>query len=269
MLLFLVFSSSCENDRDGEVDPQLDSPYLISVKISEDRINLDTTTNPTVVKLLDGRYRLSDSIEVQALDARDAGNLAECRIRLYKPGSNSAFLSSVVPRVSSFGNVARFSLRFSFVAARNDIGSYLIEAYVTRTSELESNHVLSSLVVTRNNARPQIANLSVPDTIRRPTTGFRPVFLAVSASDSDGLGDIQKVFFKSINSTSPSFEQPMFDDGDLNGTGDSVATDGRFSRLLTLDSSATLGTKEFRFWARDRSGALSDSLVHLIVVIPE
>ncbi len=122
--------------------------------------------------------------------------------------------------------------------------------------------------VMRNNSKPVISNLSAPDTLRIPVSGVRLFLIAVSASDSDGLGDIAEVYFKSINSSNPNFRFSLFDDGAITTHGDTVAGDGRFSGVFRIDSSNTPGTKEFRFWARDNTGALSDSLIHFITVIP-
>ncbi|MBI1802987.1 MAG: hypothetical protein HY033_08345 [Ignavibacteriae bacterium] len=269
VLSCMFFFSSCKKEVEGTIDSQFYSPYLLSARLSEGKLNLDTTTSESITRLPDGRYQVSDSVYVQAIDPTDARNLGQCSFRIYRPGARSSFLTGVLPQSSASGNAASYTVRFTFTANRSDIGQYLVEAYLKGSSNFESNHLYSSLVLTRNNALPSLSGLSVPDTLRRPNSGTRNVFFAVTVSDSDGLTDIDKVFFNSINSTFPNFEQPMFDDGDVHITGDSVAHDGLYSRLLQLDSSATVGTKEFRFWARDKSGALSDSLVHFIVVVPE
>jgi hypothetical protein len=240
----------------------------LTTRFRDSGLNLDTTASGSVTRLTDGSYLLTDSIYVTAIDPIDAVNILECRFRCFRPGGKSPFLSGTIPQATAFGNSANFAGRFTFTAMRSDIGQYLVEVYVLRNSGIESNHLFSSILVTRNNARPQIISLFAPDTLRRPNNGSQNVLLVLAAKDSDGIADIEKVFFRSVNSSSPNFEQPMFDDGDLHVTGDSVANDGRFSRLIPLDSSATLGTKEFRFWARDKSGAMSDSLIHFIVVVP-
>ena len=268
-LALALLLSACKKEVDSAIDTEIYSPYVSLAKFNENNLNLDAAPSWTILKLSDGRYTISDSIHVEAIDPIGAGYILDCRFRFYQPRGKSAFVTGVIPRVTASGNAASYAAGFTFIASRSDVGLYLFEVYVTRTSGLESNHLIASLMLTRNNARPQLADLTIPDTLRRPNNGSRSVTFAVTANDSDGLADIEKVFFRSINSTSPNFEQPMFDDGNLHVTGDSVANDGRYSRLLTLDSSATLGIKEFRFWARDKAGALSDSLVHFIVVVPE
>jgi hypothetical protein len=53
----------------------------------------------------------------------------------------------------------------------------------------------------------------------------------------------------------------------VHSSGDEVPGDGRFSRILSIDSTARLGDQVFLFRASDRSGALSDSLLHTITVL--
>jgi hypothetical protein len=164
--------------------------------------------------------------------------------------------------------VGTYKATFSFNISRCDIGAYRVVVNAEDQSGLVSNSVSTSLVIDRSNFPPHLGGLSAPDTLHRPVTGRVPVFFAVNASDPDCPTDIQKVFFKSINSSSPNFEFQLFDDGKSGGHGDSVAADGRYSLVIPIDSTATLGTKEFRFWARDKSGALSDSISHFITIAP-
>ena len=164
--------------------------------------------------------------------------------------------------------VATYKAAFSFTIQRCDIGAYRIEVIAQDQSDLMSNSLIASVAIGRNNLPPHLSNLSAPDTLHRPASGRTPVFFAVSASDPDCESDIVKVFFRSINSTSPNFEFQLYDDGNKSGSGDSVASDGRYSLVIPIDSTATLGTKEFRFWARDKSGALSDSLARFITILP-
>jgi hypothetical protein len=52
----------------------------------------------------------------------------------------------------------------------------------------------------------------------------------------------------------------MYDDGDLAAHGDSLAGDGTFSRLLSIDAATSTGQKQFRFSVTDRSAARADTL---------
>jgi hypothetical protein len=267
VILLLLNNIDCRNESQGTLDPDLGYPYILSLRLSESKINLDTSTTLALKRNNDGTYSINDSIYTYVIDPVDGNNLVSCSYALTPPGYSYPTQTGTLSRIQVAGNSATFTGAASFTIQRSDIGDYTIAITVTGKSNFVSNTLGSTLFITRRNARPKISNLSIPDTLHRPDTGFKIVQFAINASDSDGIADIEKVFFKSINSTSPDFEQPMFDDGNLSLDGDSVAFDGRYSRLIPLDSSATLGRKEFRFWARDKSGALSDSLSGFIVFV--
>jgi hypothetical protein len=162
-----------------------------------------------------------------------------------------------------------FLKQFSFTIPRSDVGEYKVEVVAHSAQELPSNTLLSSIVITRNNSRPELFGLSAPDTLIRPNSGSRVVRFAVTARDSDGLNDITDVFFNADSSSSPNINFPLYDDGNRAFDGDSVANDGRYSVTIPIFPSAQLGKKGFRFWARDRFGALSNPLSHFIQIIPE
>ncbi|MBS4027972.1 MAG: hypothetical protein KGZ58_04965 [Ignavibacteriales bacterium] len=98
-----------------------------------------------------------------------------------------------------------------------------------------------------------------PDSARIPTSGSIPILFSATVSDSDGLGDIDEVYFRRIYSPDTSyFHFPLFDDGEI-ASGDSVANDGTYSIILPLSSSATVGSKQYRFFVRDKFGAIDSS----------
>lgn len=124
----------------------------------------------------------------------------------------------------------------------------------------QSNEVRRSYA----NHTPIILRLIVPSTIQRPATDSTLVRFFQTVADSDGLGDIDSVYFRNFTSTSPT-NFPMFDDGNLTIHGDSVANDGTYSRIVSISASTTPGPKEFHFYVVDRFGA-RDSLVRTITV---
>ncbi len=264
----LLLSSGCRNEPSGTIQPDFRAPYLLSLQVAHTQLDLDTSAAPAVVRNTDGSYTVTDSVFATVVDPTDGANIRSCTYRLSAPGSSSTLQTADLSLTDVAGNVVHAAGTVSFTIRRGDIGRYTVQVTATGAANASSNAQLASIVISRRDARPQISNLLAPDTLHRPSTGFQLVRIALTANDSDGLADIEKVFFKSINSQAPDFEQPLFDDGALALDGDSVANDGRYARLLTLDSTATLGTKEFRFWARDKSGVLSDSLIHFIVIEP-
>jgi hypothetical protein len=109
-----------------------------------------------------------------------------------------------------------------------------------------------------NNMAPRFVSFNVPSVIQRPASGTSLVLFAVTVSDINGLSDIDSVYFMNLSATTPA-PFPLFDDGDLTAHGDSVASDGTYSVLLSITSSNTPGVKNFRFSVVDRAGAKVDS----------
>ncbi len=267
MIVLSLLLASCEKEKTEFVDVSLDAPFVESLQLSSTAVNLDTSSSSVVAKLPDGSYTVADTAFASVTDPNGPGYIRSVVYSLSAPGQTESFLRDNMQRVGGLGDTAIYKAGFSFNLQRPDIGTYVIQVQADNPSNRQSNTRIASLVITRNNIRPRIFNLSAPDTLARPSSGKRPVFFAVSAFDSDGPGDIAAVFFRSINSTNPNFEFKLYDDGNRAVTGDSVAGDGRYSLIIPIDSTATLGTKEFRFWARDKSLALSDSLVRFITIV--
>jgi hypothetical protein len=268
ILVISLFTLSCEKNKGGLIDPVYQTPYLLSSSATTALVNLDTSMT-VVTPLGDNTYRISNTVNATAIDRNGENHIAQVLYYLSRPDADHYFSTGLMTLNSQRQDTLLFSATFSFIVNRTEIGAYKIEVLAQTALHQSSNTVQSSIIVTRGNTPPHLANLTIPDTLHVPNSGTTTVFFGVSATDLDGLGDIEKVFFRSINSSSPDFEQPMFDDGQTDVTGDSVANDGRFTRLIPLLPSATLGRREFRFWARDKSGTLSDSLIHFIVFIPE
>jgi hypothetical protein len=210
---------------------------------------------------------------------RSLQNIDDASFNVYAPSEDSPFRSGHLYQstVLSGNTEAIYQTIVSFNISRTETGLYKIGVYATNRSMLSSNLMMVSLRITKNNSLPRLFNLNAPDTVIRPNVGyFNTVFLAVSVRDSDGLGDIQNVFFRSLNSTDTNYHHPMLDDGNVNPSdntiltnpvvsGDSVAGDGRYSRIIPVFSSSLPGNKLFRFYVVDKSGVIGDSLDHPIV----
>ena len=260
---------SCEKEKSGTTDITLSAPFISSTSLTTSSINLDTTSTGAVIRQPNGTYTITDSLAAVVTDPLGTSDLQLIIYHIYSPGSSSPFASGTMARVSVSESTATFLKRFSFTIPRSDIGEYKVEVLARSQADLESNSLVASIVITRNNSIPQLFGLLAPDTLVRPNTGYRIVRFAVTARDSDGLNDITNVFFKADSSSSPDINFPMYDDGNIAFDGDSVANDGRFAVIIPIYPNALIGNKGFRFWAQDRSGALSNPLSHFIEIIPE
>jgi hypothetical protein len=114
------------------------------------------------------------------------------------------------------------------------------------------------------NSAPRFVSLSVPSSIQRPATGSSLVTFAAAVEDDNGLADVDSVYFRNMSSTNPVLIL-MYDDGDLTAHGDSTASDGTYSRILSIDAATTPGTKEFRFTVVDKAGARSETTKNITI----
>lgn len=121
----------------------------------------------------------------------------------------------------------------------------------------------------QNNAAPVISNLVINPDTAVVTNQTVVILISIAAADSNGLNDIQSVFYKVYrpDSTTNGLETQLFDDGDTQTHGDITAGDGIYSRLIQADSTSIPGTYRFEFNARDRGHKLSNTINHNIVII--
>ncbi len=138
---------------------------------------------------------------------------------------------------------------------------------------------VSSLVKLFNskNRPPMLDSVSAPDSVMIDSTQAILFSLYATASDSDGLNDIKEVYFDTFKPNgNPSSGNPflMYDDGGASGSpadGDSVANDGVYTLTIQLPpliapTPPALGDYTFKFYAMDRSGAVSNPVSHIIRV---
>ncbi len=121
------------------------------------------------------------------------------------------------------------------------------------------------------NRKPQIVAVSAADTLRLPPSGFFTLdTLRVTVSDQDGLGDLKEVSFTMLkpDSTLANNGDPFYleDNGLLAAYGDVTAGDGIYSLIISLTSTDSRGTYEYRFTAKDLSNAVSDTAKHQVLV---
>lgn len=150
------------------------------------------------------------------------------------------------------------------------VGNYKINYFVTdldnNTRKVAENDFIYNNG--QNNVAPVISNLIAPDSVQlMPDSVLIPLHITVS--DSNGLSDIQNVFFNSFIPPDyhPSSGNPftMYDDGDPHH-GDQTAHDGIYSLIVILYSNAPKGVFRFEFQARDRGHLLSNKIIHNITV---
>lgn len=148
-------------------------------------------------------------------------------------------------------------------------GNYNLKFYVIQRDGSNKQVAWSSFKYNngQTNIVPVVSNLVAPDTVTLGTdTTF--IFVSVDASDTNGLNDIETVFFNSfLPNGNPSSGNPfiMYDNGT---NGDITANDGTYSLIIILPpSGVTLGTYRWEFQAEDRGNKVSNLIIHYVVVI--
>lgn len=117
---------------------------------------------------------------------------------------------------------------------------------------------------------PVISNLSAPDTVQIVASQVVQVLITIDVSDPQGLSDIDFVRFRSfLPNGNEAGDSPigLADDGNTFSTGDEIAGDGTYSRIINLPPTALRGDFRFLFEARDKSGLCSNIIEHIMTVI--
>jgi len=165
-----------------------------------------------------------------------------------------------------------FGARWSSTAFGNGIGIYSVRLQAfDRAGNRSLPLVQTFQVISRvENLPPRIVSVSAPDTVSRAA---ELVFtIRAVAEDPNGLTDLQRVFFNSfLPDGKPASGNPFFmrDDGviDNDGNGDRVANDGEYALVISISRSNATGVYRFEFQAEDRSGLVSETVVHTITVV--
>jgi hypothetical protein len=160
----------------------------------------------------------------------------------------------------------------SFAAGKK--GLYDLDFQAKDLSE-ELSNVLTTQIYLENNA-PGLTNLQIPDSMSVPGSGVNTKLISIKVKDSQGLTDIDSVYFDSIlPNGNLSLGNPfiMYDnglpynpDGSANEAGDLVANDGVYSLTIGLPASTPTGNYVFKFFARDKVNNFTIGPVDSIVV---
>lgn len=264
VLLFILIS--CQNKKNGIIDFESNPPYLLNVNLNNYSINIDNDTTSSVDTLGLNKYKIK-LIFAGSGHSSGLDNLIRGVIQVFKPSATSPFLTLSFPIEMIGADSVAFDDSLEFSMSRDEAGTFKL-SFSLHSGNLQSSDSIEKLFhVKRNNSKPSLLKLTAPDTLARPSSGIKLLFFNVTVNDSDGYADIKDVYMKRIfpTETAPIY---LFDDGDLNKYGDKLAGDGVFSRILIIDSTARLGDQVFLFMAEDKTGAVTDSLLHKITIQP-
>ncbi len=265
LLLAAALLAGCDKNQLAPIDSRNFAPLVSQLTFSPDSVYLDALTPSN------GEYTVTTTVRARASDSD--GNLSAVTADLFMAdGSLAAGGIPLHDDGSSPDSVAGdgiFSRSLQFQVTRAQAGSWQIRVSAIDDRGASSNFLSGRFRLARRNAAPWIFGLNAPDSLTRPTVGSFLFFMAISAADSDGLTDIQQVYFRNLDSPS---QQRIFllDDGGVlhNGitSGDSLAGDGRFSVIVQLPDTVSARTFHFQFQAADSFGDTSASLIHSLTV---
>ena len=249
-----LFLYSCEKDSTEVIDPTYSAPSISNATITPDTVNT-TSASPQV------NFTVSASVTSN-------NTISSVTASVFNPNNEAAGEFSL----TSNGN-GTYSANISLSGIQCLlVGNYKVQLVAEDSQGLFSNVIILSLPV-RNTANqpPVVSGLIAPDTVFIPATGENVYVLSVLINDPDGYCDLQRVEFSSFRpdgtQTNNGNPFPMFDDGNIEQHGDTIAMDSRFSEKIRVPSTNNItGYFTFKYKAVDRSGVSSAELVDSILV---
>lgn len=270
VLGLMILGLACERANNAVIDVSGDIPLLTSVVVSPSSINTDSI-NVGPNRQPEDTLHLKIAIVAQVRPPAGSQQSSSVLFSLFPGGSTTPLALGQLADDGSDPDQSRGDGTYSgwatFQIERVEIGTYQVEVTAEAQSGFRSNTLIVPLQIVRGNHPPLLSDLQAPDTIRLASHD-QLLMLQVSASDPDGLGDIQRVLFNSYRPNgTPSSGNPfqMFDDGD-DSHGDLTRGDGIYSLTIVLPSTSQIGTYRFEFQAFDRSNEGSNVIVHPITV---
>ena len=259
LLLFLALWG-CEKDFDSTVDTQTYSYQVVSLS-----------------SFSSFRYVVGDSLITVFLALNSSAGVNKVFFDIY--ASDGLKLNSEEVQLLDNGNASngdqtagdnRYTNRFP-LSKTDPIGRYTIKFFVTDKGNATKQVAVQNFTYdnAQSNVAPMLLDLVIPETVARNES----FIFTVTAEDLNGLSDIEFVYFELYRPDGTIVEEnpgdtifSMHDDGNFEVFGDEVPGDGIYSFKNSFSSTAQLGTWRFEFQARDRGGALSNKIIHNIVV---
>jgi len=261
-LIFLIplFLWGCSNKNNEVVDTGITNYQVTSVSSFPDFLFVPGDSAIVASITLNSSAGIK-SVFANIIDP-DENILNSSPVNLYDDG-NVALHGDLTKGDNIFSNKYPFSQLY--INGRYTIQYYIVNSTDNEVLVAEHNFIYNNNVA---DIAPVVSNLVAPDTVTISSDTIH-INLSIQVADSNGLHDIDIVFFNSfLPSGNPSSQNPflMFDDGN-SVHGDAVAGDGIYSQIISLPpSGVTKGTYRWEFQARDREKKTSNIIIHNIVV---
>ncbi len=249
---------SCEKDDPTVIDPVLNLPTISNTLISPSLIFSDSVKSVAVATV-----QSVDPIGTVTVTVTDPNGLV--RVFVLKDDGN-------LP--DTVANDGKYSGYINFIMDCRLVGDYKSDFLAKTQPGLSSNIITQNFNIKNlDGLHPVISNLFVTphDALRGQIT---PFIFRVNVTDPDGQCDILHVTYKGYYPLGQPLQNnyDLLDDGSCclippfnSVSGDSVANDGTFTRLLA-GAPDSLGYYKYFFYALDRSGDTSNILIDSIFV---
>ncbi len=255
----LLLLGGCQKDFNNVVDSQVGAFSVVSVN------DFKVFTYSPQDSLVPFRITFSSSSDIKSVSldiySPDDDQINADPVQMADDG-NLTGQGDVKANDNTYSTLYPFEKSFA-------IGNYQVKFWITDKNDNTSLAAIQTFSYenSQKNVAPVISDLTAPDTATIGSDNTY-IFLSVAASDSNGANDIASVFFNSFIPPDghPSSQNPfsLNDNGD---NGDKVAGDGIYSVTVVLPpQGVTKGTYRWEFQARDRSGELSNKIIHNIVI---
>lgn len=260
--LFIILAASlfisCEQEFDNSIENFIPSYQAVSV----------TPTNSI-------KFNPSDSLIIITVKINSSSNIQNVYCDIFSSDGkklNQSFVELFDNGLPANGDLTIsdgiFSNKFPLSKSYPN-GVYSIKYYVLDKSNTTKLIATTSFRFDngQNNVPPVISDVLIdPDTVIVTTS--QVIQTSLKAFDSNGLSDIEKVYFVVYrpNGTTTGAQNAMYDDGNISLHGDQVAGDGVYSLKIQIDASNQKGTYRFEFAARDRGGALSNIINYNVLI---
>ncbi len=256
LLLLPILFWGCQKTYDSVINPKQNNTIQVTNIAPIDSV--DYLTSDSVLTFA---ITFNSPEEVQSayfnIIKPDGTQLNSSAIRLYNDGDISAHGDSSGSD-NTFSN--KFTMSNSYISGVYLIRYYVDDIYGTTNYISAQNYVFDN---GKDKFAPVLSGLNLADSV---VIGQTFIF-NVTASDSNGLDDIESVYFELYrpdSSLAGLFQ--MHDDGDLSVWGDSTAGDGIYSYRNSFSPSAQTGYWRFEFQAIDFSNLLSNKIIQNIKV---
>ena len=261
-LIFLIplFLWGCSKKYDVVIDSGITNYQVTNVNSFNDTLFVPGDSSIVVTLSLNSSEGFK-SIYFNII-APDGELLNSTPVPLFNDG-NDLLHGDVSKEDNIFSNKYPFSQSFLN-------GKYTIQYYIINSNDKAALVAEHSFIYNNNitDVPPVVFNLVAPDTVSLNTSATTDILITIQAADSNGLKDINIVFFNSFKPNGdPATNNPflMYDDGNSHN-GDAVAGDGIYSLIISLPPESNKGTYRWEFQAQDREKKTSNIIIHNIVV---